>query len=113
VAAYLTGARLRFASHHIDNSLTESEFIVQVASSGKAVHVKLNPAVYFHEVKSQMRKIESGKFTSGDIDVFLDPQWAYARPMVSKPLPDSFFVRALKEFKWPKPPVCRPWKEKR
>jgi len=105
VAAYLTGARLRFASHHIDNSLTESEFIVQVVSSGKAVHVKLNPAVYPHEVKTQMRKIESGKFSPRDIDVFQELQWAYAKRMVSKPLKDSFLAQELKEFNWPKP-IC-------
>jgi formylmethanofuran dehydrogenase subunit E len=105
VAVYLTGARLRFASHHIDNSLTESEFIVQILSSGKAVHVKLNPAVYPHEVKTQMRKIESGKFTPKDIDVFQELQWAYAKRMVSKPLEESFLVQELKEFNWPKA-VC-------
>jgi len=105
VAAYLTGARLRFASHHIDNSLTESEFVVQILSSGKAVHVKLNPAVYPHEVKTQMRKIESGKFTPKDIDVFQELQWDYAKRMVSRPLKESFLVQELKEFNWPKP-VC-------
>jgi formylmethanofuran dehydrogenase subunit E len=103
VAAYITGARLRFASHHIDNSLTESEFIVQVASSGKAVHVKLNPAVYPHEVKTQMRKIESGKFVPKDIDVFQELQWTYAKRMVSRPLKESFLVQELREFDWPKP----------
>ena len=39
VASYLTGARLRFDTHHVDNSLTESEFIVQKVSTGEAVHV--------------------------------------------------------------------------
>ncbi len=103
VAAYLTGARLRFASHHIDNSLTESEFIVQLMSSGKAVHVKLNPAVYPQEVKTQMRKIESSKFAPKDIDLFQELQWAYAKRMVSKPLKESFLVQELTGFKWPSP----------
>ena len=106
VAAYLTGARLRFVSHYIDNSLTESEFIVQVLSSGKAIHVKLNPAVYPHEVKSQMRKIESGQFTPKDIDLFQELQWAYAKRMVSKPLKESFIVEEVIDFKWPDP-ICR------
>ncbi len=103
VAAYLTGARLRFGSHHIDNSLTESEFFVQIVSSGKAVHVKLNPAVYPDEVKNQMRKIESRKFTPKDIDLFQELQWAYAKRLIGKPLPGSFLVRELKEFEWAKP----------
>ena len=106
VAAYLTGARLRFGSHHIENSLTESEFIVQVASSGKTVHVKLNPAAYPHEVKTQMRRIESGQFTPKDIDLFQELQWAYAKRMVSKPLKESFIVEEVLDFKWPDP-ICR------
>ena len=101
VAAYLSGARLRFASHHIDNSLTESEFIVGIVSSGKTVHAKLNPAVYPNEVKTQMRKIESGNFTPKDIDLFQELQWAYARRLVNKPLRDSFIVEKVRGIKWP------------
>lgn len=57
VAAYLTGARTRFGSHVIDKTLTESEFYVRQVSTGRTVHVKLNPAVYPKEVKTQMKKI--------------------------------------------------------
>lgn len=106
VAAYLTGARLRFAFHYIDNSLTESEFIVGIVSSGKTVHAKLNPAVYPNEVKTQMRKIESGNFTPKDIDLFQELQWAYARRLVNKPLRDSFIVEEVRGIKWPDP-ICR------
>jgi len=105
VAAYLTGARVRFERPHIENSLREIEFIVQVVSSGKSVHVKLNPAVYPSEVKTQMRKIESGQFAPKGIDAFQGLQWVYAKRMVSKPLKESFLVQDLKEFNWPKP-VC-------
>ncbi len=94
---------MRFSSHHIDNSLTESEFFVQIVSSGKAVHVKLNPVVYPNEVKTQMRKVESGNFTPRDIDVFQELQWSYAKRLISKPLLDSFLVREMKKFEWPKP----------
>ena len=97
---------MRFATHHIDNSLTESEFIVQIVSSGKAVHVKLNPAVYPNEVKTQMRKIESGKFTPKDIDLFQELQWAYARRLVNKPLKESFIVEEVRGIKWPDP-ICQ------
>jgi formylmethanofuran dehydrogenase subunit E len=106
VAAYLTGARLRFASHQIDNTLTESEFFVQNVSTGKTVHVKLNPAVYPIEVKTQMKKIESGKYEPQDIDIFQERQWAYARRLINKPLKDSFIVEEVREFKWPDP-ACR------
>ena len=106
VAAYLTGARLRFASHQIDITLTESEFFVQKVSTGKTIHVKLNPAVYPAEVKTQMKKIESGKYQPQDIDLFQELQWAYARRLINKPLKDSFIIEEVQEFKWPDP-VCR------
>ena len=106
VAAYLTGARLRFASHHINNSLTESEFFIRRVSARKTVHVKLNPEVYPVEVKTQMKKIESGKFTPQDIDRFQELQWAYARRLVNKPLKESFIVEEDRDFKWPDP-ICR------
>lgn len=106
VAAYLTGARLRFGTHHIDNALTESEFFVQQVSTGRTIHVKLNPAVYPAEVKTQMRKIESGKFAPADIDRFQELQWAYAKRMINRPLAESFLVKELPGFTWPAP-VCK------
>jgi acetolactate decarboxylase len=101
VADYLTGGRARFNSHVIDNALTESEFYIQRTSTRKTVHVKLNPEVYPREVKSQMKKIESGVFEPKDIDLFQELQWAYARRMVNKPLKDSFIVENVKDYKWP------------
>jgi formylmethanofuran dehydrogenase subunit E len=101
VAAYLTGSRARFNSHVIDNALTESEFFVQQVSTGRTVHVKLNPAVYPKEVKTQMKKIESGMFEPKDIDLFQELQWAYAKRMVSKPLKESFILEEVKGYKWP------------
>ena len=106
VAAYLTGSRARFNSHVIDNSLTESEFFVQQVSTGKTVHVKLNPAVYPKEVKTQMKKIESGDFKPKDIDRFQEVQWAYARRMVNSPLGDSFIIEEVKDYTWPDA-VCK------
>jgi formylmethanofuran dehydrogenase subunit E len=106
VAAYLTGARTRFNSHVIDNTLTESEFYVQQISTGKTVHVKLNPEVYPKEVKTQMKKIESGTFEPKDIDLFQELQWAYAKRMVGRPLAESFITKEVKDYKWPEP-VCR------
>jgi formylmethanofuran dehydrogenase subunit E len=106
VAAYLTGARARFNTHGIDNSLTESEFYVQQVSTGKTVHVKLNPAVYPKEVKIQMKKIESGTFEPKDIDLFQELQWAYAKRLVSRPLVESFMAKEVKDYKLPEP-ICR------
>jgi len=106
VAAYLTGARLRFGTHHIDNALTESEFFVQQVSTGRTIHVKLNPAVYPTEVKTQMKKIESGTFTPADIDRFQELQWAYAKRMVNRPLAESFLVKEIPGFVWPAP-ACK------
>lgn len=105
VASYLAGARLRFGSHQIDNKLTESEFYLQKVSSGRTVHVKLNPAVYPKEVKTQMKKIESGSVEPKDIDLFQELQWAYARRMVSSPLKGSFLIEEVTDFAFPKS-VC-------
>jgi formylmethanofuran dehydrogenase subunit E len=112
VAAYLTGARTRFGSHVIDTSLTESEFYVQQVSTGRTVHVKLNPTVYPKEVKTQMKKIESGYFTPQDIDQFQELQWAYARRLINGPLKDSFIVEESREYQWPKPP-CQDFGKRR
>ena len=106
VASYLTGARARFGSHVIDNTLTESEFYIQRISTGRTAYVKLNPAVYPKEVKTQMKKIESGSFTPRDIDLFQELQWAYARRMVTRPLAESFIVGEVKGYVWPQP-VCK------
>jgi formylmethanofuran dehydrogenase subunit E len=105
VAAYLTGARLRFGTHHVDKALTESEFFVQQVSTGKTVHVKLNPEMYPKEVKTQMKKIESGDFAPKDVDQFQELQWAYAKRMVNRPLKESFILEEVKEFAWPES-VC-------
>jgi len=85
----------------IDNALTESEFYVQQVSTGRTVHVKLNPAVYPKEVKTQMKKIESGVFEPKDIDLFQELQWDYAKRMVNRPLNESFLVGEVKDYKWP------------
>ncbi len=106
VAVYLTGARLRFGTHHIDNALTESEFFVQQVSTGRTIHVKLNPAVYPAEVKTQMRKIESGTFTPADIDRFQELQWAYAKRLINRPLAESFLAKEIYGFAWPVP-TCK------
>lgn len=103
VAAYLTGCRLRFGTHHIDNNLTESEFFVQKVSTGETVHVKLNPSVYPTEVKTQMKKIESGKFTPQDLDLFQDLQWAYARRLIDRPLEESFIFEKIPRYRFPAP----------
>ena len=103
VAAYLTGGRLRFGTHHIDNNLTESEFYVQKVSTGETVHVKLNADVYPTEVKTQMKKIESGKFTPQDLDLFQDLQWAYARRLINRPLGESFIIEKIPRYRFPGP----------
>jgi formylmethanofuran dehydrogenase subunit E len=103
VASYLTGSRARFNAHLIDTSLTESEFFVQQVSTGKTVHVKLNPSVYPKEVKAQMKKIESGTFEPKDIDLFQELQWDYAKRMVNAPLGESFIVAEANDYTWPEP----------
>ena len=107
VVAYLTGARTRFGSHYIDRAMKGGEFIVQQVSTGKTVHVKRNPEVYPHEVKAQMKRIQSGESAPQDIDRFGRLQWAYAKRLIHRPLTLSFNVKATTVHTWPEPP-CRP-----
>lgn len=100
VAAYLTGARTRFGSHVLDPKLTESEFVVQQASTGMTVRVRVKPEAYPTEVRVQMRKIESGNFKPEDIDLFQELQWDYARRIVTRPLTETFVLIDAADYKW-------------
>jgi formylmethanofuran dehydrogenase subunit E len=104
VAAYLTGARARFGSHVIDPQLKESDFVVRRVSTGETVRVVINAATYPHEVRRQMKKVESGDFTPADIDRFQDLQWEYARTLVSRPPTESVDVLKHPAYEWPAPP---------
>ena len=104
VAAYLTGARTRFGSHLIDPKLTESEFVIQQVSTGKTVRVRVRPEAYPADVRTQMRKIESGNFAPEDIDLFQELQWAYARKIVTRPLTETFMLLDSAGYVWPEPP---------
>jgi len=112
VAAYLTGARARFGSHRIDPALKESDFVVRRISTGKSVRVVINAATYPHEVRTQMRKIESGKFEPADIDRFQDVQWAYARKLVARPAIESVDVTDDPVYVWPDS-ACKPLGQRR
>lgn len=106
VAAYLTGARTRFGSHLIDPKLKESDFVLQRVSTAKTVRVVINAATYPHEVRTQMKKIESGVFEPADIDRFQDLQWDYAKQLVSRPAVESVDVTVGPDYDWPELP-CR------
>ena len=104
VASYLTGARARFGTHLIDPKLKESDFVVKRVSTGKSVRVVINATTYPHDVRIQMKKIESGKFEPADIDLFQDLQWAYAKKLVSRPAIESVDVTDNPDYAWPAPP---------
>lgn len=104
VAAYLAGARARFGSHVIDLKLTESEFVVQQVSTGKEVRVRVRPEAYPTDVRTQMRKIESGSFKPEDIDLFQELQWNYAQKIVTRPLSETFTLIESAGYVWPVPP---------
>lgn len=104
VAAYLTGARARFGSHLIDPKLKESDFVVKRLSTGMTMRVVINAGTYPHDVRTQMKKIESGRFEPADIDRFQDLQWAYARKLTSRPAIESVEVTDDPAYVWPAPP---------
>ena len=47
---------------------------------------------YPTDVRTQMRKIESGKFEPKDIDLFQDLQWAHAKAIVTRPRGETFVM---------------------
>ncbi len=104
VAAYLTGARTRFGTHLIDPQLKESDFVVKRVSTGKTVRVAINAATYPKDVRTQMMKIESGRFEPADLDLFQDLQWAYAKKLVSRLATESVDVTDNPVYMWPAPP---------
>ena len=104
VASYLSGARARFGTHLIDPKLKESDFVVKRVSSGKTVRVVINAATYPHDVRTQMKRIESGQFEPADIDRFQDLQWEYAKELVSRPAIESVDVTDNPDYVWPEPP---------
>lgn len=103
VAAYLTGARVRFGSQVIDLSLEGGEFYVRRVSTGDVVHVRLREEVYPHEVKAQMRRVLSEERAPTDIDRFGELQWAYARRLCEMPPEDAFLVEKRPDYAWPSP----------
>lgn len=112
VVSYLSGARTRFGSHHIDPALKESVFVVQRVSTAQTLKVRVDPAIYPTAVREQMRKIESGAFEPADIDRFQTLQWDYARRLTSRPLSESFIVEDATDYVWPEPP-CKDLGERR
>jgi formylmethanofuran dehydrogenase subunit E len=101
VVSYLSGTRTRFGSHLIDLKLKESDFVVKRLSTGKTVRVVINKETYPHDVRIQMKKIESGDFKPVDIDLFQDLQWAYAKKLVTRPLVESIEVMENPTYVWP------------
>lgn len=80
--------------------------VVKRASTGKSVRVVINPATYPHDVRTLMKKIESGKFEPVDIDRFQDLQWTCAKKLVSRPAIESVDVADNPDYTWPELP-CR------
>ena len=105
VAAYLTGARVRFGSQVIDPALKGGEFYVRRVSTGEIVHVRLREEVYPHEVKAQMRRVLSDERAPADMDRFGELQWAYARRLCEMPPEAAFLVERIGEYPWPPPNV--------
>lgn len=99
VVAYLTGGRIRFGTQKIDPSLGHA-FILYRFSTRQAVKVTLNPGVFPAEVAVLEGKLRTGTFTVDEMRLCQKMQWEYAKMLVSRPLEQSFTVRALPGFVW-------------
>ncbi len=109
VAAYLTGARVRFGLQIIDLSLEGGEFYLRRVSTGEIVHVHLRDEVYPHEVKTQMRRVLAEERTPEDIDRFGELQRAYARRLAEMPPEEAFIITRTPNYAWPPPPCPAEW----
>jgi formylmethanofuran dehydrogenase subunit E len=98
------GARARFGSHLIDRKLEESDLVVTRVSTGKTVHVVIDAASCPKDVRTQVKKIESGRFEPAHIDLFQDLQWADAKKLVSRPAIESVDVTDNPDCVWPELP---------
>jgi hypothetical protein len=68
--------------------------------------VKVKPEAYPAEVRTQMKKIESGQYTPQDLDLFQELQWNYARRLITSPLKESFMVEKVSNYQWSEP-ICK------
>ncbi len=99
VAAYLTGARIRFGTQKIDPGLGNS-FLLYRISTGQAVIVSLKPGVFPKEVAEIEKKIRGGSFTLQEMRRCQRLEWEYARGLLQEPLDRSFSVKEVKGFHW-------------
>lgn len=106
VASFLTGARARFGSHHIDLSMRGGEFLVQQVSTGRTVRVVRRPATYPDAVKLQMRRIENGEPTPELLAEYQRLQLQYVRRLFSSPPEALFETSVVEPLSWPVP-QCR------
>ena len=105
VAAYLTGGRVRFGTHRLDDSLAVG-FIVRVASTGATWEVREEPGFFpaviaaWESALLDARLIETGLLNEGDkaelVTVNETVQWNWVRTALLPSLPaDHYRVRAL------------------
>jgi len=99
VAAYLTGARIRFGTQKIDPELGNA-FVLYRISTGQAVMVSLKPGVFPKKVAEVEKKIRGGSFTLQEMRRCQQLEWEYARNLLQEPLDQSFSVKEVKDFPW-------------
>ena len=77
--------------------------MVKRLSTGQTVRVVINAATYPHDVRTQMKKMESGQYEPADIDLFQDLQCAYAKKLVTRPAIESVDVIDNPDYSWTAP----------
>ena len=99
VAAYVTGARIRFGTQKIDPELGD-EFIVYRQSTKKAVKVALRPGVFPPTLKTLEDKIRGDRGAATDIDLCREAGTAFAHWLLQQPTESTFVLTALEGFVW-------------
>lgn len=101
VAAYLTGARVRYGTQDVRDE-PGVWFIVQRISSGRAVRVAERPDAYPEAlVRQEADLLQSRPPSPAALDALREAQWTWLREVLLRSsAPDLYPVTELKGFVW-------------
>ncbi len=107
VAAYLTGARVRFGTHRLDDSLGVG-FQVQRLSSGEAWEVREEPGFFPAEISAWESSLLSETYSESEkreiLAVHESAQWNWVRDVLFQSAPsEHYHARRLESFDPPAP----------
>jgi formylmethanofuran dehydrogenase subunit E len=99
VAAYLTGARIRFGTQKIEPTRGMS-FVVHRFTTGQSIEVELRQGIFPTDLSTLEAKLRSGEFTEAEMRACQQRQWQFAHDLLHHPLAESFRTKRLPRSTW-------------